>query len=186
LNRIAEIWKADGCRSDPDCQAITTSAREWSAGLPKIVAETRQATLGAEPPKRWAIGTYVGIADYPSSVSRGEVVRVRAGADSKLSPDPFTRAVTGFIAAWSVRAHQPDYWSLANVGPYAWIVILPNIGAALGVQWRVFRHMAIAGGPIWLWHPTDRVGDVLSSSRPLDKDRLRAWTFGVTFTLDAR
>jgi hypothetical protein len=186
LNTIATIWNQSTCRSDSDCQTVTASAREWAASLPLVSAELRQTTFVAEPPKYWAIGAYVGGAAYPQSVANGQTLRVRVAGDSKLSADQFGRGVTAFVAAVAARRHQPDYWSLKNVGIHAGMTITPNVGVTTGLQWRVFRQIAVAGGPMWVWYPSGAIGTTISTSNPLRRKRVQAWTFGTAFMLDAR
>jgi hypothetical protein len=187
LTQIDAIASNDKCNPpDPDCIAVTNSARQWAANLARVDNQIRQVAFSSEPPKHWAVGPYAGAAKYPQSVARGEAVRVRVGGDSRLQADQFGRGVAGFIAAVALRPHQPDYWSLKNLGVHAGAIITPNIGVTVGMQWRVFRQVAIIGGPIWVWYPSGTVNSVISTSNPLKRERLQAWTFGAAFMSDAR
>lgn len=185
---IRTTWQMSDCRADPDCQSVTADARRWADGLAARGAQTRQNTLGVEKPKRWAIGAFLGYANYGDDVRTGEAVRVRAGADNRLSRDPFGTAVSSFVAGWSLQPREPGFWgrSLASVSPYGGVVITPNIGATLGLQYRVWRQIGIGAGAMWLRYTTGEVGSVLSTSEPLQRDTLLAWTWGVTFMTDVR
>lgn len=183
---VTGLWNSHKCRTDSDCIALTNTVRQWLAELPRTEVRTIVRSFSAERPKRWAFGTFLGVVDLPDDVETGEVVRVKVGGDSRLSRDAFTRTATGFIAARAFRAHQPEFWGLANAGAYAGVLVTPNVGITYGIQWRFWRQLAAGVGRSTIWYATGEPGTLISTSNPLEKAHLSMWTFGFSFTADAR